>query len=204
MRRTSPRRSRTPSKKTSSQRAARPPATTLAISTTKSPSDHLPIKNRKPVQRDGFRSGLETANARVLNSAGVSFEYEKHRLFYIVPARVASYKPDFVLANGIILETKGLFDAEDRQHHILLKQQHPELVVRFVFSRSATTLTAVFKKDPTTGSKTRRENPITYAKWCETHGFEYADKVPPMAWLTEPFSQERWDAIERAKGKPEL
>jgi hypothetical protein len=163
----------------------------------------MPIKNRKPVQRDGFRSGLETANARVLNDAGVSFEYEKHRLHYIVPARVASYKPDFVLANGIILETKGLFDAEDRQHHILLKQQHPELDIRFVFSRSATTLTAVFKK-ASDGSKTRRENPITYAKWCETHGFKFVDKVPLMAWLKEPFEQGRWDAIERAKGKPEL
>lgn len=85
----------------------------------------MPVKNRKPVQKDGFRSGLETTNARVLTDAGVEFEYEKHKLFYIVPARVASYKPDFVLASGIILETKGLFDAEDRQHHILLKQQYP-------------------------------------------------------------------------------
>jgi len=158
---------------------------------------------RKPQQRDGFRSGLETANARVLNDAGVPFEYEAHRLHFIVPPRVASYRPDFTLRNGIILETKGLFDAEDRQHHLLIKAQHPELDIRFVFSRSASTLTSVFKKSPD-GTKTRRDDPITYARWCQTHGFLFSDKVPPMAWLIEPFKQERWDAIERAKGKPTL
>lgn len=163
----------------------------------------MPIKNRKPVQRDGFRSSLETVNARLLDGAGVEYEYEKHKLFYVVPARVASYKPDFVLANGIILETKGLFDAEDRQHHILLKQQHPELDIRFVFSRSASTLTAVFKKNPD-GTKTRRDNCVTYANWCETHGFKFVDKVPLMAWLNEPYSEERWEAIRRAEGKPQL
>ncbi|MGZ2448526.1 hypothetical protein ACVIRO_001280 [Rhizobium ruizarguesonis] len=163
----------------------------------------MPVKNRKPVQRDGFRSGLETTNARVLNDAGVEFEYEKHKLFYIVPARVASYKPDFVLASGIILETKGLFDAEDRQHHILLKQQYPDLDIRFVFSRSASTLTSVFKKSPD-GGKTRREDPVTYARWCETHGFKFADKVPPKAWLLEAHEEGRWVAIRRAEGKPQL
>ncbi len=163
----------------------------------------MTIKNRKPQQRDGFRSTLETSNARLMTGAGVDFEYEKHRLFYVVPARVASYKPDFVLANGIIIETKGLFDAEDRQHHILLKQQYPDLDVRFVFSRSASTLTSVFKKNAD-GTKTRRDNAITYAKWCETHGFLYADKVPPMAWLTEAHDEVRWSAIRQAESKPEL
>lgn len=161
----------------------------------------MAVVNRRPKRADGYRSGLEITNARVLDDAGVSFEYEKHKLFYIVPARVASYKPDFVLSNGIVLETKGLFEVEDRQHHILLKQQHPELDIRFVFTRSANSITAVFKKD-VAGNKVRRENITTYADWCRTHGFQFADKVPPLAWLTEPHSADRWLAIQQAERKP--
>ena len=44
------------------------------------------------------------------------------------------YIPDFVLDNGIIIETKGLFTSEDRRKHIEVQKQHPELDIRFVFT----------------------------------------------------------------------
>lgn len=121
----------------------------------------------------GFRSGLEKRIADDLTSRGVKFDYEKTKIKYTVPEREASYTPDFVLLdNGIIVEGKGIFDAEDRQKHLLIKAQHPDLDIRFVFSRANA---PIYK-----GSRT------THAMWAEQHGFTYAEKLIPPAWLREP------------------
>ena len=42
-----------------------------------------------------------------------------------------TYTPDFVLNNGIIIETKGRFMAADRRKHIAIKKQHPKLRYSF-------------------------------------------------------------------------
>ncbi len=60
---------------------------------------------------------------------------------------------------------------DDRAKHLLVKAQHPNLDLRFVFSRSKAPL---YKGSPT-----------TYAMWCDKHGFKYADKDVPDAWLKE-------------------
>lgn len=119
----------------------------------------------------GFRSGLEKQIANQLAAAGVESAYESIKVEYIKPEKKAKYTPDFPLPNGIIVETKGRFLTEDRQKHLLIKAQHPELDIRFVFSNSKTRI-----------SKT---SPTTYAMWCEKNGFRYADKFIPPAWLTE-------------------
>lgn len=120
----------------------------------------------------GFRSGLEESISAQLTAAGVSFKYEEAKVPYEVPARGAKYTPDFELPNGIFIETKGRFVTADRQKHLLIKAQRPDLDIRFVFSRSATTI-----------SKT---SSTTYAMWCAKNGFKYADKRIPTAWLEEP------------------
>lgn len=120
----------------------------------------------------GYRSGLEKAVSKQLDAAGVSYEYEAAKVPYEKPASSHKYTWDFRLANGIIVETKGIFDSDDRAKHLLVKAQHPDLDIRFVFSRSSTPL---YKGSPT-----------TYAKWCTKHGFAYADKLIPQAWLDEP------------------
>ena len=119
----------------------------------------------------GFRSGLEERIAEQLDKAGVEYEYEKLKLKYIKPASTHLYTPDFVLANGIIVETKGRFLANDRQKHILVKRHNPTLDIRFVFSNSKARIT-----------KTSR---TTYAAWCEKNGFKYADKTIPQEWIDE-------------------
>lgn len=98
------------------------------------------------------------------------FTYEKKKIKYRVE-KDCVYTPDFILANNIIVETKGRFTAADRVKHLLVKQQYPKLDLRFVFTRSATRL-----------SKTSN---TTYADWCIKHGFQYADKLIPIAWLRE-------------------
>lgn len=118
-----------------------------------------------------YRSGLEEKIAAQLEAAGIPVAFEQFKLKYVVPEREATYTPDFVLRNGIIVESKGIFDVEDRKKHLLIKEQHPELDIRFVFSSSRAKL---YK-----GSKT------TYAEWCEKNGFQFADKLIPVVWLKE-------------------
>lgn len=120
----------------------------------------------------GFRSGLEDKVADELKAKGHSFTYEKTKIEYVKPARKAKYTPDFVLENGIIVETKGRFLTEDRQKHLLVKAQHPDLDIRFVFSNSRTRIS--------------KQSKTTYGMWCETHGFLFSDKSIPTAWLHEP------------------
>jgi hypothetical protein len=119
----------------------------------------------------GFRSGLEEQVADFLAKQGVSFGFEDRVISYEKPAKQAKYTPDFNLPNGIIIETKGRFLTEDRQKHLLVKQQHPELDIRFVFSNSRTRIS--------------KQSKTTYAMWCEKNGFMYADKTIPLDWIRE-------------------
>lgn len=124
----------------------------------------------------GYRSGLEEQEATRLKAKGINPNFETIKIKYVVPAREATYTPDFPLDNGIIVETKGRFLTKDRQKHLLIQKQHPELDIRFVFggNRKKPSDTPISK-----GSKT------TYAMWCEKYGFTYADHTIPEDWLTE-------------------
>jgi hypothetical protein len=123
----------------------------------------------KVSKRLGFRSGLEGKVAKQLEVLGVKVEYETTKVKYVIPESLHTYTPDFVLPNGIVVETKGRFVVADRKKHLLIKQQHPDLDIRFVFQNS--------KNKITKGSKT------TYADWCIKNGFQYADKEIPDKWL---------------------
>lgn len=120
----------------------------------------------------GFRSGLEEAIANNLTSKGVGFTFEELVIPYIKPERTSKYTPDFVLENGIIIESKGRFLTADRQKHLLIKKQHPHLDIRFVFSNS--------------NNRISKHSATTYADWCKKHGFVYADRDIPDSWLKEP------------------
>lgn len=136
----------------------------------------------------GYRSGLEVKVARELEAQGVQFEYEQHVVHYIKPARQAKYTPDHVLSNGIVIETKGRFVTADRQKHLHVKEQHPDLDIRFVFSNPSTRI-----------SKTSK---TTYAMWCKKHGFKYAAKSVPVEWTEEPLNPAAVEALEKAGIKP--
>ena len=118
----------------------------------------------------GYRSGLEDRISEQLKSKSVLFKYEEFKIKYEVN-EVRTYTPDFELPNGIIIESKGRFVAADRKKHLLVKKQHPELDIRFVFSNS--------KNKINKGSKT------TYGDWCDKHGFQYADKLIPEEWIKD-------------------
>ena len=119
-----------------------------------------------------YRSGLEEKVNDQLLAHNIDGLYEQHYLTYVIPESTHKYTPDFVLPNGIVIETKGVWDATDRQKHLLIREQYPTLDIRFIFSRSKTPL---YK-----GSKT------TYGAFCEKYGIKYADKLIPDAWFKEP------------------
>jgi hypothetical protein len=121
--------------------------------------------------KHGWRSGLEERVAEQLDQLGVAYTYEKLKLKYIKPASEHVYTPDFVLPNGIIVETKGRFLAADRQKHILVKRHNPELDIRFVFSNS--------------NAKISKASKTTYAMWCRKNGYKFADKTIPEEWINE-------------------
>jgi hypothetical protein len=134
----------------------------------------LPTMNRKRFNaaalKAGYRSGFEDDVAKELKAKGVEFTYEKEKIKW-VDLKVRTYTPDFVLGNGIIIETKGRFVSNDRRKHKEIKKQFPDLDIRFVFYNSRSKL---YK-----GAKS------SYADWCDKYGFKYADKSIPDAWLQE-------------------
>lgn len=119
----------------------------------------------------GFRSGLEMQIDESLKARGIDGEYEKYIIEYIKPATNHKYHPDFRLPNGIYVETKGRLLLDDKKKHLFIKEQHPELDIRFVFQNA----NAKFSKN----SKT------TYAMWAEKHGFKWAEKQVPQEWIDE-------------------
>ena len=127
------------------------------------------VRVNRAAKKLGYRSGLEDKVAKQLELQGVKVEYETTKIKYVVPESLHTYTPDFVLPNGIIVETKGRFVVADRKKHLLVQQQYPDLDIRFVFSNSKTKISK--------GSKT------SYADWCNKNGFTFADKEVPEQWL---------------------
>lgn len=124
----------------------------------------------KPINR-GVRSGSEERVLKQIERAGYSYTYEGYKIPYIVPASNHTYTPDILLTNGIIVEVKGLFEAEDRQKMLRIKEQYPHLDIRFVFDNF--------------NNRLYKGSPTTYAKWCEKYGFPYASKLIPDSWFKE-------------------
>jgi hypothetical protein len=127
-------------------------------------------KQFRAARKYGYRSGLELKVAQDLDEQGVQYLYEKVKIEWEDLA-YRTYTPDFVLNNGIIIETKGMFTAADRRKHLAIKKQHPKLDIRFVFESSK--------------RKLRKGAKSTYAEWCVKYNFLYYDRIIPEDWLKE-------------------
>ncbi|CAB4124478.1 endonuclease I [uncultured Caudovirales phage] len=118
----------------------------------------------------GYRSGLEEKIATQLKDLGIEVGYETTKIKYRVE-KDCVYNADWQLPNGIIVESKGYFNTADRVKHLLIKKQHPNLDIRFVFSSAK--------------NKIRKGSKTSYGDWATKHGFKYADKLIPEEWLNE-------------------
>lgn len=145
------------------------------------------ISSRQRAIIAGYKSGLEEKVAAQLAAAGIEVRYEDSKVRFVQPEKNRSYTPDFVLPNGIVIETKGRFETSDRQKHKWVKEQHPDLELRFVFSRSSTRLS--------------KQSPTSYADWCRQYGFLFADSTIPVSWLKEPRNGVWIAAINKAGQK---
>ena len=77
-----------------------------------------------------FRSKLEQSVAEILDQVGAKYEYETHKVAYTIQHH---YNPDFCLINGVMLETKGYWDAEDRRKIKAVMRDNPDIDLRMVF-----------------------------------------------------------------------
>jgi hypothetical protein len=139
--------------------------------------------------RPRFKSGLEEKIAKQIEDRGLDVIYERSRVYYMYPARRAEYRPDFILDNNIIIETKGIFDVADRQKHLLLKKQVDGLDIRFVFQRD---------------NKLYKGSPTRYSQWCEKFLFKYAVGEIPDSWFKEPMGDRKHphDLFPQSKPDP--
>ena len=118
--------------------------------------------------RSYYRSGLEDKVADLFKKKEISYEYETLKIPYTI---THSYKPDFILKNGVILEVKGYFEAVDRTKMKQIKKENPDLDIRLVF------------QDPS--KPLRKGAKSCYWEWAEKNGFPWCQyPYIPEDWLT--------------------
>ena len=117
-----------------------------------------------------YRSKFEVRVAADLVKRKIDFQYEKVSFDYV--PKIRNYTPDFYLPESkIYIETKGRLTTNDRVKHLLIKEQYPDLDIRFVFVNA--------------NNKISRTSKTTYANWCDRHKFLWAESLVPMEWLNE-------------------
>ena len=114
-----------------------------------------------------FKSQLEEKVSDLLCELGIDYEYEPTRVPYQI---MHHYSPDFLLNNGIYLETKGYWDAADRRKIAAVKKDNPDIDLRMVFQSPY--------------NKISKHSKTTYAKWCDKHDIPWcAYHSLPIDWL---------------------
>lgn len=113
-----------------------------------------------------YRSGLEERIAKKFDKECIPYLYEVEKFTYTLESK---YTPDFFLPNGVILEAKGFFKPSERRKMLAVKQQHPELDIRFVFQRN---------------NSLSKNSKTSYGDWADKHGFPWCiyPQIPPH-WL---------------------
>lgn len=120
------------------------------------------------------RSKLETKIVSILNETKQEWEYEVTKIPYLVPESQHKYTVDFTVNGKLLIEGKGyLSDHAERQKYVLIKQQHPNLDVCFIFDNCSKLVG---------GSK------LTHAQWATKHGFKFCgikDVDQIQQWIHE-------------------
>jgi Phage endonuclease I len=120
------------------------------------------------------RSKLEERFETILQDMDVQYEYEVTKIPYTIPESHHTYTVDWTLLNGKLIETKGyLSDHSERRKYVLLKEQHPELDLRFVFDNP---------------NKLCGGTKMSHAKWADKYGFRWCsikDTDQILGWIKE-------------------
>ena len=120
------------------------------------------------------RSKLELKFEEIIKEFDVAYDYEVTKIPYTIPESNHNYTVDWTFINGLLVETKGyLSDHKERYKYVLLKQQHPDLDLRFVFDNP---------------NKLCGGTKMTHSKWAEKYGFKYCsikDVDQIKQWIKE-------------------
>ena len=120
------------------------------------------------------RSKLELKFEDILLTNKAEYDYEVTKISYIVPESKHVYTVDWTLLNGLLIETKGyLSDHQERTKYVLLKQQYPNLDLRFVFDNP---------------NKLCGGTKYSHAKWADKWGFKWCsikDVDVIQSWINE-------------------
>jgi len=120
------------------------------------------------------RSKLELKFEEIIKGFNIEYDYEVTKIPYTVPESNHTYTVDWTLINGLLVETKGyLSDHRERYKYVLLKQQYPDMDLRFVFDNP---------------NKLCGGTKMTHAKWAEKYGFPHCsikDTEQIEAWIKE-------------------
>jgi hypothetical protein len=105
-----------------------------------------------------------------LKNRGVAYEYEPCKLPYTV---TRNYTPDLKIGETYI-EVKGYFRQDAQRKMRNMKEQHPELDIRFLFQRA---------NSPVQGAKKRKDGTkMTCGEWADKHNFIWAEEIIPDDW----------------------
>lgn len=104
-----------------------------------------------------YRSGLEFNVRQRLDALNILYGYESTKIKYTVPSVDRYYTPDFVFykldGTFMYIETKGAWDAEDRKKFFLIKEERPDIDLRFIFNNP--------------NQRISKKSKVTYADVCE-------------------------------------
>jgi hypothetical protein len=131
-----------------------------------------------------YKSKFEKSVGANLTKRGIKFTYEPFKMCYYLKKRggfckncgskdVAEkhhYTPDFVLANGIIIEAKGHFTAPMRTKMREVIAANPDKDVRMLFMRD---------------NWLTKKKKHKYSEWCEKNNIKYAFVKVPQEWAKE-------------------
>lgn len=127
-----------------------------------------------------FRSKFEERVYRNAKADGIKVTYEPVKIGYAHPVhrgkctkcgatssvtRPSTYIPDFGLANGSYVESKGKFTPANRTRMLAFRAARPDLTVRILFMRD---------------NWLTKKHANKYSYWATENGFEYAigDRIP--------------------------
>ena len=116
-----------------------------------------------------FKSKWEASIAAELKACKIPLQYEVDKLEYIVPESNHTYRPDFKLPSGHYIEAKGIFDKQDREKILLVKEQHPGIKIFLAFQNAKQ---KIYKRSKT-----------SYADWCTKNGVEWSHGGIKKEWL---------------------
>ena len=105
-----------------------------------------------------YKSKFEKRFADLLDSNDIQFKYEAAKLPYVTSH---TYNPDFMLAPGVFLETKGYWRAADRAKILAVKKQHPDKTIIMVFQDPNKTISKASK--------------TTYAQWATKNDIQWIE-----------------------------